>query len=418
MSIPFAEATRLWARIGLLSFGGPAGQIALLHRELVDQRQWLSEKEFLAALNFCMLLPGPEAMQLATYAGWKLHGVRGGLVAGTLFVLPGALIILALSVIYALFGNLPLVTALFWGVKCAVVAIVLEALAKVAGRALKTNVDWLVAGLAFISLFAFALPFPLVVLAAGVFGFMTGKGEGTSVPRPSRAATLRTIATWLVIWLVPLAALHFASGTSNIFAELARIFSTLAVVTFGGAYSVLTSLGQDMVERTGWLTTAEMMDGLALAETTPGPLILVGQFVGFTAAAKQQASLWAGLAASVVFLWMTFVPCFLWIFAGAPWIEYIQSRPRFAAALSKITAAVVGVILNLSLWFGLHVVFAKVERLSGVVPLWWPDLASFDVAAFVLSLAMAFALLRLKVGIPKTLALAAAAGLLWRFLFT
>lgn len=418
MSIPFAEATRLWARIGLLSFGGPAGQIALLHKEVVDERQWLSEKEFLSALNFCMLLPGPEAMQLATYAGWKLHGVRGGLAAGILFVLPGALVILALSVIYAMFGNLPLVTALFWGVKCAVVAIVLEALAKVAGRALKTNVDWLVAGLAFIALFAFALPFPLVVLAAGVFGFVTGKGEGTVVTRPSRSATVRTITTWLVIWLVPLAALQFALGSSNIFAELARIFSTLAVVTFGGAYSVLTSLGQDVVERTGWLTAAEMMDGLALAETTPGPLILVGQFVGFTAAAKQQASLWAGLAASAVFLWMTFVPCFLWIFAGAPWIEYVQSRPRFAAALSKITAAVVGVILNLSLWFGLHVVFAKVERLHGVVPLWWPDLASFDVAAFVLSLAMAFALLRLKVGIPKTLALAAAAGLLWRFLFT
>ena len=414
----FAEAARLWARIGLLSFGGPAGQIALLHKEVVDERQWLSEREFLSALNFCMLLPGPEAMQLATYAGWKLHGVRGGLAAGMLFVLPGALVILALSVIYALFGNLPLVTALFWGVKCAVIAIVLEALVKVAGRALKTNVDWLVAGLAFVALFAFALPFPLVVLAAGVFGFVTGKGEGTIVTRPSRAATLRTITAWLAIWLVPLAALHFAFGNTSVFAELARIFSTLAVVTFGGAYSVLSSLGQDMVERRGWLTAAEMMDGLALAETTPGPLILVGQFVGFTAAAKQQASLWAGLAASAVFLWMTFVPCFLWIFAGAPWIEYVQSRPRFAAALSKITAAVVGVILNLSLWFGLHVVFAKVERLSGVVPLWWPDLASFDVAAFVLSLAMAFALLRLKVGIPKTLALAAAAGLLWRFLFT
>jgi chromate transporter len=418
VSIPFAEAARLWARIGLLSFGGPAGQIALLHKEVVDERGWLSEKEFLSALNFCMLLPGPEAMQLATYAGWKLHGVRGGLAAGILFVLPGALFILALSVIYALFGNLPLVTALFWGVKCAVIAIVLEALAKVAGRALKTNVDWLVAGLAFISLFAFALPFPLVVLAAGVFGFVTGKGEGTIVTRPSRSATLRTIATWLAIWLLPLAALHFALGSNNIFAELARIFSTLAVVTFGGAYSVLSSLSQDVVERSGWLTAAEMMDGLALAETTPGPLILVGQFVGFTAAAKQQASLWAGLAASAVFLWMTFVPCFLWIFAGAPWIEYVQSRPRFAAALSKITAAVVGVILNLSLWFGLHVIFARVERLPGVVPLWWPDLASFDVGAFVLSLAMAFALLRLKVGIPKTLALAAAAGLLWRFLFT
>lgn len=413
-----AEATRLWARIGLLSFGGPAGQIALLHRELVDQRQWLTEKEFLSALNFCMLLPGPEAMQLATYAGWKLHGVRGGLAAGVLFVLPGALVILALSVTYAIFGSLALVAALFWGVKCAVVAIVLEALAKVAGRALKTTVDWVAAALAFVALFAFALPFPLVVLAAGLFGFLTGRGEATVVARPSRSATLRTTAVWLLIWLVPLAALHLTLGHNNIFAELARIFSTLAVVTFGGAYAVLTSLGQDVVEQAQWLTTQEMMDGLALAETTPGPLILVGQFVGFTAAAKQLGSLWAGLAASAVFLWMTFVPCFLWIFAGAPWIEYVQSNPRIAAALSKITAAVVGVILNLSLWFGLHVFFARVERLPGPAPLWWPDLSTFDPAAFLLALAMAAALLWAKLGIPKTLALAALAGLSWRLLFT
>jgi chromate transporter len=414
-----ADANRMWARIGLLSFGGPAGQIALLHKELVEQRQLLSEREFLSALNFCMLLPGPEAMQLATYAGWKLHGVRGGLIAGTLFVLPGALVILALSGIYALFGSVPLIGALLWGVKAAVFAIVLEALAKVAGRALKTRIDWLIAAAAFIALFVFALPFPLVILAAGVFGYVWGEaGPGSAaVAMPSRAATARTVATWLLIWLLPLAALHLTLGADNIFSHLSRIFSTLAVVTFGGAYAVLTSLGQTMVEQTNWLTTQEMMDGLALAETTPGPLILVGQFVAFTAAEKQLASLWAGLAASAVFLWMTFVPCFLWIFAGAPWIEYLQSRPRLGSALSKITAAVVGVILNLSLWFGLHVVFGRVERVAGPAPIWWPDLATFDVAAALLSLAAAFALLWAKLGIPKTLALAAIAGLIWKSVF-
>ncbi len=420
-SLSLSDATRLWGKIGLLSFGGPAGQIALLHKEVVERRALLNEKEFLAALNFCMLLPGPEAMQLATYAGWKLHGVRGGLIAGILFVVPGALVILALSAIYATLGQVPLVAAVLWGVKAAVLAIVLEALAKVAGRALKSGWDWLVAALAFAALFGFALPFPLVILAAGVFGFALGKPAtvgDVSVARPSHAGTLRTVFIWAAVWLLPLAVLHLTLGGNSIFSELARIFSTLAVVTFGGAYSVLTSLGQDVVEQTKWLTTQEMIDGLALAETTPGPLILVGQFVAFVAAQKQFSSLWAGLAASLVFLWMTFVPCFLWIFAGAPWIEYLQSRPRLAAALAKITAAVVGVILNLSLWFGLHVVFARVERLAGPLPMWWADLPTFDPAAFLLSLAMGFALLWAKLGIPKTLALAAVAGLIWKLIAT
>jgi chromate transporter len=415
-----AEATRLWARIGLLSFGGPAGQIALLHKELVEQRQWLTEREFLSALNFCMLLPGPEAMQLATYAGWKLHGVRGGLLAGGLFVLPGAVVILSLSTIYAQFGNLPLVAALLWGVKAAVVAIVLEAMVKVSGRALRSTVDWLVATASFLALFVFAAPFPLIILAAGLIGYVFG-ASGTSVMtsvRPSRGATAKTVLIWSLIWLLPLAALHLALGHASIFSELARIFSTLAVVTFGGAYSVLTSLGQDVVEQTRWLTAQEMMDGLALAETTPGPLILVGQFVAFTAAERQLASFWAGLAASAVFLWMTFVPCFLWIFAGAPWIEYLQARPRLSSALSKITAAVVGVILNLSLWFGLHVMFTRVERLPGSAPVWWPDLLTFDPAALVLSVAAALALLWARLGIPKTLALSALAGLIWKLIVT
>lgn len=419
MTPSLAEATRLWLRIGLLSFGGPAGQIALLHRELVDQRRWLSEQEFLAALNFCMLLPGPEAMQLATYGGWKLHGVRGGLIAGTLFVLPGALVILALSLVYALFGSVPLVSAVLWGVKAAVLAIVLEALWKISGRALKLKLDWIVAALAFVALFVFALPFPLIVLAAAAIGYLHGSDAMASplqAVRPPWRDTLRTLLAGGVAWLMPLALLMIVLGPGHILSELARIFSVLAVVTFGGAYAVLTSLGQDVVEQAGWLTTQEMMDGLALAETTPGPLILVGQFVAFIAAAKQLSSLWAGLAASLIFLWMTFVPSLLWIFAGAPWISYLQAQPRLSSALARVTSAVVGVILNLTLWFGLHVIFARSERLSGPVPMWWPDWASFDPAVLVLSVAMAVALLWAKLGIPKTLALAAGAGLFWRFI--
>ena len=413
------ETAAIFLRIGLLSFGGPAGQIALLHKELVEERQWLSEAEFLSALNFCMLLPGPEAMQLATYAGWKRGGVAGGLIAGGLFVIPGAVLILALSVLYHLAGALPWVTALFWGLKGAVLAIVLEALLKVARRALRQSLDWLVAALAFIALFAFAVPFPIVSAAAALTGFMgSAPPQGdVQVVRPRIADTLRTVGLWGAIWLLPLATLHGMLGANHILSELGRLFSVLAVVTFGGAYAVLTSLGQTMVEQTGWLTTREMMDALALAETTPGPLILVGQFVAFLAGAKQLASPWAGIAASAVFLWMTFVPCFLWIFAGARWIAFLQSRPRLALALSRITAAVVGVILNLSLWFGLHVLFGHVERRPGLLPLWWPDAASFDFPALAVAVLAATALLWMKLGIPKTLALAAAAGLLWRLVF-
>jgi chromate transporter len=415
--VSLRETFAVFLRIGLLSFGGPAGQIALLHRELVEQRQWLREREFLSALNFCMLLPGPEAMQLATYAGWKRHGVTGGLMAGLLFVLPGACLILALSVLYARLGNLPALTAVFWGLKAAVLAIVLEALFKVAGRALRTTADGVTAGLSFLALFVFALPFPLVILVAALSGMLMAPVTGDAVrgiTRPSRRATVRTILQWAAVWLIPLAVLHVMPGGEHILAKLGRMFSVLAVVTFGGAYAVLVSLGQTMVEQTGWLTAREMIDALALAETTPGPLILVGQFVAFLAAAKQEGSLWSGVAASLVFLWMTFTPCFLWIFAGAPWIDYLQSRPRLAAALARITAAVVGVILNLSLWFGLHVVFAGVKRLPGAVPVWWPDIQGFDPAALVLACAAALALLGAKLGIPKTLALSAVAGLLWQ----
>jgi chromate transporter len=416
MSESFGDALRLWAKIGVLSFGGPAGQIALLHKEVVETRKWLEEKEFLNALNFCMLLPGPEAQQLATYCGWKMHGVKGGLAAGILFVLPGACIILALSLIYALIGNVPFVQALFYGIKCAVLAIVLEALLKVAKKALKSNLDWFLAAAAFVALFAFGLPFALVIAVAALIGFFSKGGEATEmIARPRIADTVRTIAIWLAIWLVPLVAMHLGLGGEHVLTRLADTFSALAVVTFGGAYSVLASLGQTMVEQTGWLTPAQMMDGFGLAETTPGPLILVGQFVSFMAAKNTLGGLWAGIAASAVFLWMTFTPCFLWIFAGAPWLQYVSSKPRLKGALAAITAAVTGVILNLSLWFGLHVIFRVAERLPGAVPVWWPAWNTFDMAALVLVVLSALLLLRWKAGIPKTLALAALAGLLWSY---
>jgi chromate transporter len=413
---PFREAARVWARIGCLSFGGPAGQIALLHREVVDERKWLTETEFLSALNFCMLLPGPEAMQLATYAGWRLHGVRGGLVAGLLFVIPGALVVLALSLLYGTFGNLPWITALFFGVKAAVLAIVIEALLRVARRALKTNVDWFIAGAAFAALYCLAVPFPIVIIVAGLTGFMVSSRRPTPPPaaRPAFPSLLSTLAIWAAIWLLPLGLLALVLGPHHILTTIGVFFSELAVVTFGGAYAVLTYMAQAAVENHGWLKAPEMIDGLGLAETTPGPLILVTEFVGYLAASRELGSIWGGLAGAAVTLWMTFAPCFLWIFAGAPYIDYISSQPRLSGALAAITAAVVGVILNLSVWFGLHVLFASVERMPGVLKPWLPDWHSLDLAALFISIIAALALLRLHLGIPKTLALCAALGVICR----
>ena len=417
MKLGISEDARVWARIGLLSFGGPAGQIALIHREAVDQRQWLAEEEFLSALNFCMLLPGPEATQLATYIGWRRHGVMGGLAAGLLFILPGAFTIMALSLLYSVFGNVPAVASLFWGIKAAVLVIVLEALLRVAKRALKRTSDWVIAGLAFLALFAFGLPFPLVIAIAALFGFLM---PDKLVVEPSKTAlppfiqTFRTVLIWTLIWLLPLGLLRMILGQSSVYVELGWFFSKLAVVTFGGAYSVLSYMGQDVVEAHHWLTTAQMVDGLGLAETTPGPLILVGQFVGFLAAAQASGTIWAGLGGSLIFLWMTFVPCFLWIFAGAPYVLFLQGQPRMASALSRITAAVAGVILNLALWFGLHVLFSGVARLQGPVPVWWPDVSTVDWASLVVTLAAALALLHFKMGIPKTLAMAALMGVIWK----
>jgi chromate transporter len=414
--VTFAEALRVWARIGFLSFGGPAGQIALMHREIVEERGWLTEKEYLSALNFCMLLPGPEAMQLATYAGWKLHGTRGGLAAGLLFVLPGALVVLALSMLYAGFGQLPLVEALFYGIKAAVLAIVVEALVRVARRAIRTTGDWVIAGLAFLALFVFGLPFPVVIIAAAAYGFWRGNGvaEEHTGDLPSWRALGRTVSLWGAVWLVPLAALAFFLGPRHVLTEVGVFFSTLAIVTFGGAYAVLAYMAQAAVETQGWLSAAEMIDGLALAETTPGPLILVTQFVGYFAGLREMGSVWGGIAGAAVTLWMTFAPCFLWIFAGAPYIDAIGRRPRLSGALAAITAAVVGVILNLSLWFGLHVLFGQVDRMQGWFRPWVPAWSNLDGFSLGLSVLAAVVLLRFHFGIIRTLALCAAIGAVWR----
>jgi chromate transporter len=409
------EASRVFARIGILSFGGPAAQIALMHRTLVEERGWLSERQYLNALSFCMLLPGPEAMQLATYAGWRLHGVRGGLIAGGLFVLPGAAIMLGLAVVYAYLGNVPLVSALFLGIKAAVLVIVIEALLRVAKRALHRPGHWVVAALAFVGIFFLNLPFPLLIVLAGVYGFLAGDGAGEvpheaarATARPAR--TLATVLLWLAIWWIPLLSVGLLGG-GTILADIGWFFSKLAVVTFGGAYAVLAYMAQDVVNQQGWLTAGAMMDGLGLAETTPGPLILVTEFVGFLSAFGE-GGLALGLAGAVVTLWATFVPCFLWIFAGAPYIDWIGTQPRLRGALSGITAAVVGVILNLSLWFALHVAFAAVEPVSlGPVTLWQPDLATLDWRVVVLAVISGILLLRLHWGIVHVLTISALLGL-------
>ena len=410
----FGEAVAVWARIGLLSFGGPAAQIALMHREIVE-RGWLSERQYTDALAFAMLLPGPEAMQLATYSGWRLHGVRGGLAAGLLFVLPGALVVGVLSALYLLYGDVPLVEALFLGVKAAVLVIVLEALRKVAGRALGGAADWAVAALAFVAIFFLALPFPLVVLAAGLWGLARAGGEAreaVALPPGAGGTALRTAALWLAIWLGPLFAL-WGLGYETL-AAIGRFFAFLAVVTFGGAYAVLAFMAQAAVETYGWLAPGEMMDGLGLAETTPGPLILVTQFVGFLAAARAEGGidLAAGVAGAVVTLWATFAPCFGFIFAGAPFVEWIGTRPRLRGALAAITAAVVGVIANLSLWFALHVVFREVERReAGPFVLWTPEWATLDWRAVVIAAIAGALLFGRGWGVASVLAVSAAAGL-------
>ena len=419
----FAEALRVWLKIGLLSFGGPAGQIALMHKVLVDEKKWIDEPRYLSALNFCMLLPGPEAMQLATYVGWRLHGLKGGLSAGLLFVLPGAFVVLALSMAYAAFGKLPLAEALFIGVKAAVLAIVVEALMRVAKRALKGNVDWIIAGVAFLAIFAFQVPFPIIVLAAALFGFWRGFGLKATLPAGAIVAvptsqTLRTIAIWLAIWILPLLAVAAIFGGDHVLAKLALFFSKLAVVTFGGAYAVLAYMAQDVVQTYNWLKPGEMLDALGLAETTPGPLILVTEFVGYVAAHRfgGGSPVAMGILGAVVTIWATFAPCFLWIFAGAPYLERLNNEPRLKSALAAVTAAVVGVILNLTVWFALNVLFAKVNAVdAGPLHMLLPELGSANLRTFALS-ALAFALLfALHRGIITTLAICGGLAVLWHF---
>ena len=407
------QAFVVWLRIGLLSFGGPAAQIALMHREVVDTRGWLTEKQYLNALSFCMLLPGPEAMQLATYAGWRLHGTLGGLIAGLLFVLPGAIVILALALVYGLYGDVPLVNALFLGIKAAVIIIVIEALLKVAKRALHLPEHWVIAALAFIGIFLLALPFPLIIITAAAFGFMRANRDAVDEQpvrvnvSPSRS--LLTTLIWLVIWAAPMLAIA-SFDNEGLLLDIGIFFSKLAVVTFGGAYAVLAYLGQDVVTQFGWLTAGEMMDGLGLAETTPGPLILVNEFVGFLAAFRE-GGFWYGLLGAMVTLWATFTPCFLWIFVGAPYIDWIGSQARLRGALTAITAAVVGVILNLSIWFALHVFFAQVSAQTyGPIVLWEPVLNSLDWRVILLALLSAILLFRFHWGISRVLVLASVSG--------
>jgi len=413
----FGEALRVWAKIGVLSFGGPAGQIALMHRVLVEEKRWIDEPRFLSALNFCMLLPGPEAMQLATYVGWRLHGLKGGLAAGLLFVVPGALVILALSMLYAGFGKLPLAQALFVGIQAAVLAIVVEALLRVARRALKHNMDWVIAGAAFVAIFLLKVPFPLIVLAAALLGFWRGGGAEMPAAAPvpvSILQTARTVLAWLAIWLLPLLAVSAFFGGGHVLADLGWFFSKLAVVTFGGAYAVLAYVGQDVVQHYRWLSPAEMLDGLGLAETTPGPLILVTEFVGFLAAFRQGGgNPWLmGTLGAIVTLWATFAPCFLWIFAGAPYIERLNAEPRLKSALAAVTAAVVGVILNLTVWFGLHVLFARIQDVqAGPLNLLVPDMASLSVQALLLAIAAFILLFVLHRGVLTTLAVCSALAL-------
>lgn len=408
------QSTATWCKIGLLSFGGPAAQIALMHREIVENKKWLSEDQFLNALNFCMLLPGPEAMQLATYSGWRINGILGGLIAGLLFVLPGAFLITLLAVIYAFFGDIPLINSLFLGVKATVVVIVIQALLKVSKKALKTHYHTSIAVTAFISIFFFNLPYPFIIFVSAFFGYLMLPNK-INVKQVQQShpltKTLKTILAWLVVWWIPILLVYLISD-QKILTEITIFFSKLAVVTFGGAYAVLSYMAQDVVITKDWLTAGQMMDGLGLAETTPGPLILVTEFVGFLAA-FQEGGIKLALIAGFLTLWVTFIPCFLWIFAGAPYIDWISSQPRLHGALSAITAAVVGVILNLSIWFMLHVFFEKISDVQfGPINLLWPNFSYINVPAIFLTSISIWLIIKLKWNIASVLLINASLALL------
>ena len=436
-----SEAMKVWARIAALSFGGPAGQIAVMHRILVEEKRWIGDGRFLHALNFCMLLPGPEAQQLATYIGWLMHGVRGALVAGLLFILPGIVAIMALSWVYAIWGDVGFVSALFFGLKAAVLAIVLQAVVRVGKRALKNGAMRAIAAASFVAIFAFAAPFPLIIAAAALIGwagakpglaaFQGGGGHGSvgkthvddattllgeehgDLTGAARASAFRAGAAALVLWVLPVAALVLLAPGS-VFADIATFFSKLAVLTFGGAYAVLAWVAQEAVGTYGWLQPGEMLDGLGMAETTPGPLIMVLQFVGFMGAFREAgwtAPILAGTVGGLLATWVTFAPCFAWIFLGAPFMERLRQNRALSAALSAVTAAVVGVILNLAIWLAIHVVWREVARVvAGPLSLELPVIASIDWAAAILSALALLAVFRLKLGMASVLGGAAALG--------
>ncbi len=440
--ISFAEAVRVWIKIALLSFGGPAGQIAVMHRILVDEKRWISESRFLHALNYCMLLPGPEAQQLVTYIGWLLHRTVGGLVAGSLFVLPGFIVILLLSVLYAGFSDVSLVQALFFGLKPAVLAVVVHAGHRIGKRVLKNSTTIAIAVAAFVAIFFLEVPFPVIIVCAALIGYAGGRlwpdalpgvahgGAGAvvdslladNVPQhvqPSLARSLRVLLICLALWFGPIAVLALTLGPADVFVQQGLFFSKVAVVTFGGAYAVLAYVAQQAVELYGWLQPGEMLDGLGMAETTPGPLIMVLEFVGFLGAYRDPGALdpmVAGALGAVLTTWVTFVPCFLWIFLGAPYVEKLRGNQSLSTALSGITAAVVGVVFNLALWFALHVIFGKLEEVHtlGVrwlVPVW----QTLEPVSLLLAAAALVAMFRFKVGIMPTLAASAVLGLIYRF---
>jgi chromate transporter len=438
----FAEAWRVWLKVAALSFGGPAGQIAVMHRIVVEDKRWISEERFLHALNYCMLLPGPEAQQLATYIGWLMHRTAGGIMAGGLFILPGVVSIMALSYVYAGYGNVPVIAALFFGLKAAVLAIVLEAVFRVGKRALKNNVMIALAAAAFVAIFFFAVPFPVIIFGAALIGYVAtaagspafqggsghggGKGGvsaadsllGDTVPehtRPNAAHALLVAAVWGALWLIPVIALLLTLGGADVFSQIAMFFSKMALVTFGGAYAVLAYVAQQAVENYHWLKPGEMLDGLGMAETTPGPLIMVLQFVGFMAAFRDPGALppmLAGTLGGLLATWVTFTPCFLWIFLGAPFIERLRGNKALGGALSAITAAVVGVILNLAIWFAIHAIFRAVTPVRGYgLAFDAPVFASADLWAAALAAAAILAIFRFKVGMMWTLAGCSIAGI-------
>ena len=443
--LPLRDAVRAWFLISLQTFGGPAGQIAVMQRHLVDEKRWIGQRRFLHALNYCMLLPGPEAQQLATYIGWLLHRTAGGIMAGGLFIVPGIVAIMGLSYIYAAFGKVGFIEALFFGLKAAVLAIVIQAVVRVGKRALRNRIMVALAAIAFIAIFFFDVPFPIIIIGAGMIGYFgakTARPEFAAVPhgggkaggaidsmlgeelpdhvRPTVRRALKVSAIWLVLWLVPVCGLLIAFGEGNVFSQIAVFFSKMAMVTFGGAYAVLAYVAQQAVEHYHWLGPREMLDGLGMAETTPGPLIMVLQFVGFMAAYRDPGTLspmLAGTLGGLLATWVTFTPCFLWIFLGAPFIEILRGNKGLAGALTAITAAVVGVILNLSVWFALHTVFRQTSPVRSFgMSFDLPVLSSVDIPALVLAMAAATAIFRFNIGMLTVLGGSCAAGILLRLL--